>query len=333
MTQPISDSEVQAASGRGLMVVSLPIGAHFQSQVRAAVPGLTVRFVDDGALTAADVAEAEAIAAWRFDASLLAAAERLRWLQTGGAGVDSLPLDELARRGVILTNNSGVHAPNIAEHVLAMMLAFARQLPRLVRAQDRHVWRDTETHGEVFELNGQTLLLLGLGDIGLAIAARAVPFNLRVIGIRRRDLPVPELPIEIAPMAELPNLLATADHVVTSLPLTKVTRGLLGAEQLAAMKPGAYLYNVGRGPVIDTDALIESLASGHLGGAGLDVVDPEPLPADSPLWDMPNVLITAHTSGASPNYWERGAAILIENARRFGAGEPLLNVVDLDAGY
>lgn len=329
----MAESESRSASGRGLMVVSLPIADHYQEQVRAAVPGMSVWFVNDGALTAEDVAAAEAIAAWRFDASLLAAAEQLRWLQTGGAGVDTLPLEELARRGVTLTNNSGVHAPNIAEHVLAMMLAFARQLPRLVRVQDRHLWRDTETHGEVFELNGQTLLLLGLGDIGLAVAARAVAFNLRVIGVRRRDLPVTDLPIELAPMDQLADFLAVADHVVSSLPLTKTTRGLLGAEQLAAMKPGAYVYNVGRGPVIDTDALIESLASDHLGGAGLDVVDPEPLPADSPLWDMSNVLITSHTSGASPNYWERGAAILIENARRFGAGEPLLNVVDLDAGY
>jgi phosphoglycerate dehydrogenase-like enzyme len=329
----MAESDSQSASGRAQIVVSLPIATHYQEQVRAAVPGMSVRFVEDGALTADDVAMAEAIAAWRFDASLLTVAERLRWLQTGGAGVDTLPLDELARRGVTLTNNSGVHAPNIAEHTLAMMLAFARQLPRLVRAQDRHVWRDTETHAEVFELNGQTLLLLGLGDIGLAIASRAVAFNLRVIGVRRRDLPVSELPIEVASMARLAELLAVADHVVTSLPLTKTTRGLLGAEQFATMKPGAFVYNVGRGPVIDTDALISALASGHLGGAGLDVVDPEPLPADSPLWDMRNVLITSHTSGASPNYWERGAAILIENARRFGAGEPLLNVVDLDAGY
>lgn len=329
----MEESGRDASAGRRLLVVSLPIAEHHREQVRAAVPELTVRFVIDGELTPADVAEADAIAAWKFDVSLLAAAARLRWLQTGGAGVDTLPLVELARRGVTLTNNSGVHAPNIAEHTLAMMLAFARQLPQLVRAQDKHRWRDTETHGAVFELNGQTLLLLGLGDIGLAIAARATAFNMRVVGVRRRDLPLPDLPIEIAPMSQLTQLLGAADHVVTSLPLTKTTAGLLGPEQLAAMKAGAYIYNVGRGPVIDTAALIAALASGHLGGAGLDVVDPEPLPADSPLWDMKNVLITSHTSGASPIYWERGAAILLENVRRFGAGQPLLNEVDLDAGY
>ncbi len=329
----MAESGLNASAGRRLLVVSLPIAEHHREQVRGAVPELTVRFVDDGELAAADVAEADAIAAWKFDVSLLTAAVRLRWLQTGGAGVDTLPLAELARRGVTLTNNSGVHAPNIAEHTLAMMLAFARQLPQLVRAQDQHRWRDTETHGAVFELNGQTLLLLGLGDIGLAIAARAAAFNMRVVGVRRRDLPLPELPIEIAPMSQLTDLLGAADHVVTSLPLTKTTAGLLGAAQLAAMKAGAFIYNVGRGPVIDTAALTAALASGHLGGAGLDVVDPEPLPADSPLWDMKNVLITSHTSGASPIYWERGAAILLENVRRFGAGQPLLNVVDLDAGY
>jgi phosphoglycerate dehydrogenase-like enzyme len=316
-----------------VLVVSFPIGEKQRELVRAAAPSLTIRYVEEGKLTAADVAEADAIAAWRYDPSLLEAAPRLRWLQTGGAGVDSLPLAELARRGITLTNNSGVHAPNIAEHVLAMMLAFARQIPQLVRAQDRHRWRDTDTHRAVFELNGQHLLLLGLGDIGLAIAARAAAFNMRITGVRRRDLPVADLPVELAPMARLHELLGQADHVVTSLPLTPATRGLLGVPELAAMKAGAFVYNVGRGPVIETAALIDALASGHLGGAGLDVVDPEPLPADSPLWEMPNVLITSHTSGASPNYWERGVTILAENARRFGAGEPLLNVVDLDAGY
>lgn len=320
-------------AGRGIVVVSLPIAEHDHEAVRAAAPHLTIRFVADGELTASDVADATGLATWRFDPSLLEAAPGLRWLQTGGAGVDSLPLAELARRGITLTNNSGVHAPNIAEHTLAMMLSFARQIPQLVRAQDRHQWRDTETHRVVFELNRQTLLLLGLGDIGLAIAERAVAFNMRVIGVRRRDLPVPNLPIEVAPMSQLADLLAISDHVVTSLPLTPATRNLLAADQLAAMKPGAIIYNVGRGPVINTPDLIAALESGHLGGAGLDVVDPEPLPEDSPLWDMPNVLITSHTSGASPNYWERGAAILIENVRRFGAGEPLTNVVDLEAGY
>lgn len=329
----MAEAESRTALGRGALVVSLPITAEHREQVRAAAPGLTVRFVEEGALTAEDVADAEAIAAWRFDASLLALAPRLRWLQTGGAGVDTLPLAELARRDVTLTNNSGVHAPNIAEHTLAMMLAFARQIPHLVRSQDRRRWRDTETHRAVFELNGQRLLLLGLGDIGLAIAARAAAFNMVIAGVRRRALPVTDLPIEIAPIANLNEQLGAADHVVTSLPLTPTTRGLLGATELAAMKEGAYIYNVGRGPIIDTTALIEALASGHLGGAGLDVVDPEPLPEDSPLWSLENVLITSHTSGASPKYWERGAAILVENARRFGQGEPLINVVDLEAGY
>jgi phosphoglycerate dehydrogenase-like enzyme len=319
--------------GQELVVISLPISEEDEETVRAAAPKLAFKFVADGALTANDVVDATGLATWRFDHSLLEAAPRLRWLQTGGAGVDSLPLAELARRGVTLTNNSGVHAPNIAEHTLAMMLSFARQIPQLVRAQDRHVWRDEETHRAVFELNKQTLLLLGLGDIGLAIAERAVAFNMRVIGVRRRDLPVTNLPIEVAPMAQLADLLAIADHVVTSLPLTPTTRHLLGADQLAAMKQGAFIYNVGRGPVINTQDLIATLKSGHLGGAGLDVVEPEPLPEDSPLWDMGNVLITSHTSGASPNYWERGVAILVENVRRFGAGEKLTNVVDLEAGY
>ena len=319
---------IQAAT----LIVSLPIPEDRHAAIAAAVPALEVRFKTD-ALTPADVRDVDAIATWRFNAELLAAAPRLRWLQTGGAGVDTLPLAELKARGVVLTNLSGVHATNISEHVLAMMLAFARQLPQLVRAQQNHRWRDDETQRQVFELNGQTLALLGLGDIGLAIADRAVPFGMKLIGLRRRALPIADHRVTIVPMDRLPEVLARADHVVSSLPLTGETRDLFDAAMLRRMKPGAYIYNVGRGAVINTAALVDSLQSGHLGGAGLDVVDPEPLPADSPLWDMPHVLITSHTSGASPRYWNRGIEILIDNARRFAAGRELRNVVDYDAGY
>jgi phosphoglycerate dehydrogenase-like enzyme len=224
--------------------------------------------------------------------------------------------------------------PNIPEHVLALLLAFARRLPQLLSAQRDRRWRDTETHAEVFEVSGQTLLLVGMGDIGLATGERAAALGMEVTGFRRRSgQPTPEFVTRVYWQEELHEALGNADHVLVSLPLTPATRGLIDAEALAAMRPGAFLYNVGRGPVVDQAALEAALAEGLLGGAGLDVTDPEPLPPESPLWAMENVIITAHTSGASPRYWDRAIELVVENVRRFRAGEELVNRVDLDAGY
>ena len=315
------------------LIVAVSLAPGHVARLRGRFPDLRVEMVDQP-LRGEDVAEADAVVASDFGAGLLAAAPRLGWLQTGGAGVEGLPLDELAARRVVVTNASGVHAINIGEHVLAMMLAFARRLPHFVRAQGERRWRDDATRDGVFELHGQTLLLVGLGDIALAVAERAAAFGMRVLGSRRRqDLPRPPAVDEVVPIEGLDEALAEADHVVVSLPLTERTRGFVDAARLAAMRPGAYLYNVGRGPVVDSAALIEALASGHLGGAGLDVTDPEPLPPDSPLWGMDNVLITAHTSGATPRYWDRGIELVIENVARYREGQPLVNEVDPAAGY
>jgi phosphoglycerate dehydrogenase-like enzyme len=222
----------------------------------------------------------------------------------------------------------------MAEHALGMMIALTRRFPSLARAQARREWRAEATHQEVGELQGQSVLVVGIGEIGRAVARRAAAFGLHVHGLRRRgDVPPPPGFDKVFGIEDLSDALADADHVVVTLPNTPRSRGLFDASALAAMKPGAYIYNVGRGPVIDTAALIEALESGHLGGAGLDVTDPEPLPADSPLWDMENVLITAHTSGATPRYWERQADLIAENIRRIQRGDPPRNTVDLEAGY
>lgn len=324
-----SGDDAPAAS---VVVVAVPLQAPHLDGLRRRFPAL--RFVVvDGEPTAGDVAEAEVLIAWSLPPELLAAAPRLRWLQTGGAGVERFPLAELARRGITVTNASGVHAPNMAEHAMAMILAFARGLPQLLRAQAAHRWRDEATHREVFELPGQTLLLVGLGAIATATAPRAAAFGMRVIGVRRGASAPPPYVETLFDRADLIAALGEADHVVLTLPATPTTRGLFGAAELAAMRRGAYLYNLGRGAVVETDALIAALAAGHLGGAGLDVVDPEPLPPESPLWEMPNVLITAHTAGATPRYWDRGAALIEANLDAWMRGDPLRNRVDLDAGY
>lgn len=324
--------EMAAEPGRRV-VIAVPLQEHHREGLRRRFPALDFAVVD-GAPVAADLAEADALITWNLSTELLAAAPRLDWLQTGGAGVDGFPLAALAARGIVVTNASGVHAPNMAEHAMAMILAFARGLPQLLRAQAAHRWRDEATHREVFELPGQTLLLVGLGEIASAIAPRAAAFGLHVHGVRRNLNASPPPHVErVVPLTDLTVALRQADHVVLTLPATAETRGLLGEAELAAMRRGAYLYNLGRGAVVDTPALIAALTAGQLGGAGLDVVDPEPLPADSPLWEMPNVIVTAHTAGATPRYWDRGAALIEANLDRWLKGEPLLNRVDLDAGY
>lgn len=281
-----------------------------------------------------DLRAADAIIAWRVPVEMLAAAPRVRWIQTGGAGVNSFDLQAIADRGVVLTNASGVAAPNMAEHMLGMMIALARRIPRLVLAQAERSWRDHETHLEVSELQGQTLLVVGTGDIGCAVAVRAAAFGMTVNGVKRRSGgPLPEGFSTMYGVESLSEALADADHVAITLPDTPGTRGMFDAAAFAAMKPGAMIYNVGRGPVIDTDALIAALRSGHVAGAGLDVTDPEPLPEDSPLWGMDQVLITAHTSGSTPRYWERFADLIADNIRRIQRGDLPRNIVDLTAGY
>jgi phosphoglycerate dehydrogenase-like enzyme len=268
---------------------------------------------------------------WKLDAALLADAPCLGWAQAVSAGIDGFLFPEFLARGILLTNNSGVHAPNMAEHVLALMLAFARDLPNMLRAGMRHEWHH---HPErAFELGGQTLCVVGLGDIGQALAARAAALGMRVTGVRRRPGLPPHGVERVTTLAQLDELLPEADHVALCLPLTAATRNLFDAERLARLKPSAYLYNVGRGELLDQSALIAALQSGRLAGAGLDVTVPEPLPRDNPLWELPNVVITSHTSGATPRYWERGTEILAENIRRYRADEPLLNLVDVDEGY
>ena len=315
------------------LVIAMSVPEGILARFRAEFPEIRFIVPSDGP-AADDVRDVDAIVGWELPSHLLQAANRLRWMHASGAGVERYDLAQFAARGVMLTNSSGVSAPNMAEHVLGMMIALTRRFPRLLRAQTRREWRDETTHREVGELQGQTVLVAGIGDIGSAVAQRAAAFGMRVNGLRRRaDAPPPAGFAQVFAIADLHEALADADHVVVTLPNTPRSRGLFDAAAFAAMKPGAAIYNVGRGPVIDTEALIAALQSGRLAGAGLDVTDPEPLPADSPLWDMGNVLITAHTSGATPRFWDRQADLIADNIRRIQRGDAPRNLVDLKAGY
>jgi phosphoglycerate dehydrogenase-like enzyme len=263
----------------------------------------------------------------------LAEAQQLRWIQATSAGVEAFMTPELAERDLVLTNFSGIHATNIADHVLAMIFAFARDLKTLFERQRRHEWPEGDNGLTTFEPSSQVLGIVGLGDIGEALAQKAHGLGMRVLALQRHPYnPLPSIERVITGDG-LPEMLAEADHIVLCLPLTEATRHIIGREELAQMKRGAYIYNIGRGGLIDQEALLAALRDGTLAGAGLDVTDPEPLPADSPLWDQPNVLVTGHTAAATPLLWDRGIELVIDNVRRFLGDEELRNVVNVKAGY
>lgn len=265
-----------------------------------------------------------------------AAATRVRWVHSTAAGVGHVLFPELVESPIVVTNARGLHARSMAEHVLGVMLAFTRRLhvSRDMQAARRwtqaELWRGSPSFGE---LDGATLGIVGFGRIGQAIGAAARAFGMRVIAVRRHPRP------EAAPADEqwgpgrLGELLEQADWIVVAAPHTPETNRLLGPAEFARMKPGARLVNIARGALVDEAALVEALRSGRLAGAALDVMEEEPLPPGSPLWSMPEVILTPHTSGVGPRFWERIAGQFAANLRRFLAGEPLENVVDKRSGY
>ena len=329
-----------APAGRSPMtidkvVIGVNVWADAVDVVKQRFPDVDIVLEPDADRIVAQLADADAYTGFRLTAEQLDQASNLKWVHSLSAGVEQWLDAGIAKRGLLLTNSSGVHATNIAEHVFAMMLAFARQLPVLLESQARHKWRDNETFGEkVFELAGQTVVIVGTGAIGSAVAMRAKAFGMATLGVRRHpgSDPIDFIDWQLS-FDEMRAHIGDADHVVICLPMTPETKGLFSAEVIAAMKPGSHLFNIGRGGIVDQDALIAALRSGHLGGAGLDVTTPEPLPADSPLWDAPNTIITAHTSGNTPKYGERALGLFGDILQRLREGREPINVVDPEAGY
>lgn len=251
-------------------------------------------------------------------------AENLRWLHTFSAGVDDPFFGTLRERGVQLSTSSGAHAVPIAHTVILYLLALTRDLPGWLRDQAAHRWNPRS----IGELSGLHLGVLGLGPIGLEVARLGAAFGMRVTGMRRT--PRGDEPCETLPLAAIDDWLPRLDVLVVAVPLTDETRGLLDARALGRLAPGALVVNVGRGPIVDEPALVEALRSGHLGGAGLDVFAEEPLPAASPLWDLPNVIVTPHSSGTCPGNHDRATEIFLENLTRYVKGAPLLNAVSAE---
>ena len=278
----------------------------------AALPGAEVFWVD---FKVNDIAKA------------IEAGADLKWLTTQGTGVDGWPLAIIKERQLVLTNGAGVGAIPISEYVVMGLLAGLKGFPELVRAQDSREWLKAPPSRA--EMYGKRALIYGYGGIGRAIAERLRPFGVHVTGVRRNPGDEPGVIAATNWEAALPE----TDLLILSVPLTGATRALVSTTQLAALPKGAWVANIARGGLIDAAALIASLKSGHLGGAYLDVTDPEPLPADSELWSLPNVILTPHSSWATEHQLERAAEIFRENFERYLRGETLNNIVDLEAGY
>jgi phosphoglycerate dehydrogenase-like enzyme len=300
--------------------------------VQALVPDLRVVVTRDRSQIEGMLDDIE-IAAGHVPTELVPRMPKLRWFQQWGAGADwLLRHPEAVEMDFVLTNASGVHPIQISEHIIGMLLMFARALHHAVRAQTRREWWRGTT-ADVFELAEKTMLLVGVGAIGERTALLAEALGMRVEGIRNN---ASQNVAHVAAMYgpdQLRERLPHADVVVLTVPLSQSTRNMIGANELRAMKPTAYLINIGRGGTINETALVQALREGWIAGAGLDVCEEEPLPPESPLWDMEQVIITAHYAGMTPRYNERAMAIFLDNLRRFRDGAPLRNQVDKQAGY
>jgi phosphoglycerate dehydrogenase-like enzyme len=260
---------------------------------------------------------------------LLARAGKLRWLQAPAAAPPAgYYYPELIAHPVVVTNQREIYNDHIAAHIMAFVLAFARGFHRYIPLQLQHRWQPDPLDSGVVHLPESTVLMLGVGGIGAEAARLCAAFGMRVIGVDARRESAPEGVAELHRPERLDDLLPLADFVVMTVPHTPETEGMMGAARFARMKRSAFLINIGRGMTVRLDDLVEALRRGQIAGAGLDVFEVEPLPAEHPLWSAPNVLLTPHTAGYGPYLDDRRLEILLDNARRFAAGEPLRNVVD-----
>ena len=297
--------------------------------VREAAEGFDVRRGERG-----DSLGGVEIALGYLDPDRVAEADRLRWIQSWSAGLDwLLEAGVDLPPGLQVTSASGVHAVPIAEHVLALLLALGRRLPAHLAAQREGAWEPANAEG-AFELEGKRLVLLGVGEIGSRVARLASAFGMFVTAVQHHtdDEDVPGVDRTVSNDGLL-DVLPETDALVMSLPLTDATRGIVGAGTFAALPDSAVLVNVGRGETVDQGALVAALRAGRLGGAGLDVFEDEPLPPDSPLWAMDNVVVTPHVAGQAPHYADRALAIFLDNLGRYRRGQALVNAVDLGEGY
>jgi phosphoglycerate dehydrogenase-like enzyme len=298
-------------------------------------PALRLLSAEKPADLVARAAECDGVVGlWGSDvADVVRAGRKLRWVQVGSAGVERyVSVPALRDSDIVLTNAKIVQGPEIADHAFALLLNLTRDIKTFgLRMSDG--WGERRSELPMIELRGRTALVIGLGGIGTQVAQRAAGFGMRVLAVDPKDVPIHRDVDHVGKPDELDALLPEADVVFSCVPHTPRSEQMLGARQFELMKKGVYLVNVSRGPIVDTDALVAALRSGKVAGAGLDVTDPEPLPADHPLWKMPNVIITPHVAGVSDRIGERRLELYRDNVGRFATGRPLRNVVDKARGY
>jgi phosphoglycerate dehydrogenase-like enzyme len=325
-TTPEAPAGQRATGHVDVLITGSDIGAEkLAEEARAISPRLRVAVLPGRDALPTMLAEAE-IVAGSVPAALLSQAKRLHWLHSWAAGVDVTP--EVRASSVIFTSSKGNGAIPLAEHVILLMLMIARKSPEIMQAQRERRWAKT-VHGE---LTGQTLGIIGLGNSGSDLARKAKAFHMRVLGVRRSPARCPDVD-EQFPLSELHQFLGQCDWVAMTAPLTPETKHMLGEAEFRAMKPSAYYICISRGATADPDALLRALREEWIAGAGLDAHAVEPLPPDSPFWDAPNTIITPHYGATTQLTYRRGADIFLDNLRRYVNGEPLVNVVDKDAGY
>ena len=314
------------------------IPAWFAERLRQAFPDTEVILLNRYAEFEAQLLETEVLMTWSLRPEQFKLARKLRWIHSPAAAVHHLMFAELINSDVILTNARDVHGTVVAEHVMGLDVCPGQAYSSGGTVCSCNIiWGQaaiSESHPPPRELSGATLGLVGLGSIGREVARRAAGLGMRVIAVREHlEKESPGNIAQVYSSAQLDEMLSQSDYVVLAAPTTPSTRGLINAGRIAAMKGDAYLINVGRGPLIDEGALIEALRGHKIAGAALDVFDKEPLPVDSPLWHLDNLLITPHTAGFSEKLWDRHYALMSENMRRYLAGQPLLGMVNKQEGY
>ena len=315
------------------VVVGSAISDEHLDDLRASFPDVTFRPASAEEDQKREIADADVFFG-RPTREVFLAADRLRWIQWMGTGIDGIgSVPELIDADVVLTNMRGPHAAAMADHALGMIVALAHRGRELWEDQRQHRWDTAKYDGRMVELGGSTMGILALGDIGQAIARRTHAFDMKVYAADIKPTPSPPEVKEVWSEDRLDDLLGISDWFVVTVPLTSKSRGMLDRRRLGLLKPGGYLIVMSRGGIVDEAALLEGLRAGRIAGAGLDVFDQEPLPPESPFWDLENVVVSPHVSALTPEMWEGRQRVFKENLRRFLANQPFLYVCDKQEGF
>ncbi|KRN95538.1 D-2-hydroxyacid dehydrogenase [Companilactobacillus kimchiensis] len=314
-----------------MKVLSLVNLTKKQTEKIQSISGVDLKVVSPKKVTAEDLDGVEVLYDWSNTLKdTVLKSDTLNWIQVVRAGVDALPLKELNDKGVILTNGAGANAINIAEQTLAYMLMFMRRMNLTARHQDVREWKHDDGYDEIFN---KTVMIVGVGHIGTLIAKYAKALGMKTVGVRRTDQPTDYID-EMIPMSEMESRINEVHFVINALPDTEETIGMFNKEIFAKMSKKAYYINIGRGKTTNMNDLVDALNDGEIAGSALDVTTPEPLPSDSPLWDMKNVIITPHDAGMSVHYEERAFDIFKRNLKSYVEnGEVEINEVNYSTGY